>query len=76
MKEKDIIFESGKYWVGKTKDSYTVFQIGITCSTSVESFPKTADGLSIAIYYCQYKDITSQRMSTKECVALANKLHK
>lgn len=53
-KEKDIKHEIGNYFVLDTKDSYTVFKIGLTHSVSDSSYHKTADGLSIAIARCKY----------------------
>jgi hypothetical protein len=60
MKEKDIMHEIGNYWVGREKDCYTVFEIGATCSTSDSSYPKTSDGLSIAIARCNYLSSRNQ----------------
>lgn len=54
MKEQDIKYEQGDFWVGDTKDSYTVFKTGITHSTSDSSYRHDADGLSIAIARCKY----------------------
>jgi len=57
MKESDIIYESsdGRYWVGKGKAGYTVFQTGLTHSESIATFALDADGRSCAITYCDYK---------------------
>jgi len=55
MREKDIMHECGKFWVYRGSNAYTVMQSGITHSTSVQSFAKTDDGLSIAIAYANYK---------------------
>lgn len=54
MKEKDIMYENGLYWVGRTHDSYTVFKIGSTHSTSDSSYALSDDGLSIAIVRCNF----------------------
>lgn len=49
-REQDIAYENGPAWVGKDtrRKQYTVFRIGITCSTSDCAFPLTDDGLSLA----------------------------
>lgn len=54
LTESDIKHEVGNYWVADTGDSYTVFKIGITHSTSDSSYKRNADGLSIAIARCNY----------------------
>lgn len=53
-KEKDIKFESGKYWVLDNKDSYAVMVTGITHSISDSFYKRDPDGLSIAIARCKY----------------------
>jgi hypothetical protein len=55
-KLKDIKWEGQRFWVCDQPKAYTVFQNGTTHSTSVQSFAKTEDGLSLAIAYAQYKD--------------------
>ncbi len=54
MRESDIMHENGLIWVGKEKDSYTVFVAGITCSIGDSSYSLDSDGLSIAIARCDY----------------------
>jgi hypothetical protein len=54
MRESDIKFESGDYWVGKTDRGYTVFMSGVTVSAADSTYPKDDDGLSIAIARCKY----------------------
>jgi len=54
MKSQNIIYENGKYWIGKIDNSYTVFKIGVTHSTSDSSYSMDEDGLSIAIRRCDY----------------------
>jgi hypothetical protein len=51
--------ETGGYWVGKVKAGYTVFETGLTHSESICTFARTADGLSLAIAYCNYKGTVS-----------------
>lgn len=55
MKESDIKYEKGDYWVAAVdKKQYTVYKSGITHSTSDSSYPFTDDGLSLAIARCNY----------------------
>ena len=53
-KESDIVFESGIYWVLRSRDAYTVLKIGTMSSYPDSSYAPTADGLSIAIARCTY----------------------
>ena len=46
--------ENGKYWVGRIDNSYTVFIVGVSHSTSESSYKMNDDGLSIAIARCNY----------------------
>jgi len=57
MKESDIVYENGKFWVYRdtVKQQYTVFESGITHSTSVCAFTLDTDGLSFAKATCDYK---------------------
>lgn len=54
VKESDIMFESGSYWVCRDKSAYVVFKNGATHSTSDSAYAKTDDGLSIAIARAKY----------------------
>ena len=54
MRESDILFEAGRYWVLRQRDQYTVMQTGLTHSTSDSAYEKTPDGLSIAIARCSH----------------------
>ena len=54
MKEKDILCEYGKYWVLSEKDKYTVVEMKLTHGISDSSYPKTEDGLTLAIARCKY----------------------
>ena len=54
MKEEDILHELGSYWVGRERNSYTVYKNQVTHAVSDSAYPKTADGLSIAIARCDY----------------------
>lgn len=76
MKESDIVFESGNWWISKTKDYYKVHKNIGTHSTIEAMYNRTIDGLSNALYYCQYKSIVSQRPSSQKCLELAKNLHK
>lgn len=48
MKESDIVYESGDFWVSKDSSSYIVWKANITHSVSDSSYPITCDGLSLA----------------------------
>lgn len=50
IKEKDIVFEQGDFWVYQTKQkTYEVYRIGATCSTRVAIIGfKGEQGLEIA----------------------------
>lgn len=54
MKESDIVYENGIFWVCKNKNDYTVYKSGITHSVSDSSYEKNEDGLSIAKARCDY----------------------
>lgn len=56
MRESDIVFEKGNYWIGRDRkvSTYIVFKIGPTYSTSDSAYALTPDGLSIAIARCDY----------------------
>lgn len=54
MRESDIIFESGRVWVGIARNTYTVYRMGLTHSTPDSSYPLTEDGKSIAIARAEY----------------------
>jgi hypothetical protein len=53
-RESDIMYENGNYWVAKNEKDYTVYLNGPVYSTAESSYPKTPDGLSIAIARCNY----------------------
>jgi len=55
MTESDIMYENGRYWVARDKSGYLVMQIGATLSTTLCTFKRDADGLSIAIASCDYR---------------------
>jgi len=48
MRESDILYEVGDYWIAREPKTYTVYRVGVSCSTSDSSYAKTPDGLSIA----------------------------
>lgn len=54
MKETDIKYENGNYWVLGTKEAYTVMVAGITHSKSDSAYPPTPDGLTLAVSRCNY----------------------
>jgi hypothetical protein len=53
--EKDIVHEKGGFWVFRDRSGYLVLKTGITHSSTLCTFPLTADGRSLAIAYCDYK---------------------
>ena len=54
IRESDIKHENGVCWVLDDKKSYIVLRVGLTHSTSDSAYPRTPDGLSIAIARCNY----------------------
>lgn len=54
MRESDIMHECGGYWVGRDRDSYTVYRIKGYVSYPDSSYNRDEDGLSIAIARCDY----------------------
>lgn len=56
MRESDIVYENGNFWVGKTRrpQSYTVYRTHHTHSLPDSSYDRSPDGLSIAIARCDY----------------------
>lgn len=50
LKEKDIAYENGKFWVLKNKDGFHVMISGITHSVSDSSYHQ----LDLAIARCDY----------------------
>jgi hypothetical protein len=54
MRETNIIFEAGSFWVGKVSDTFTVYRAGTTHSTPDSSYPLTEDGRSLAIARAKY----------------------
>lgn len=49
-----IAHENGDFWVSSTDGQYTVYRCELTHSVADSSYPKSADGLSIAIARCNY----------------------
>ena len=54
MRESDIVYENGDYWVAKERSAYTVYKSRLTHSVSDSSYQRDADGLSLAIARCDY----------------------
>lgn len=54
MRESDILHEAGAFWVAREKTAYVVYRVNGTHSVSDSAYPRTADGLSIAIARCDY----------------------
>lgn len=54
LKETDIVFEAGKYWVLNDRTAYSVMQSTLTHSKIDSAYCFNADGLSLAIARCKY----------------------
>lgn len=56
MRESDIVYEAGPYWVARDRDynCYTVYKTGVTHSKADCGFPLDNDGLSLAICRAKY----------------------
>lgn len=54
MKESDILYQRGSYWVSRTPRGYVVWKDGNVCASSVATFALTMDGHSLAIAYAEY----------------------
>jgi len=54
LTEKSIPHDRGSHWVADYGSAYTVMRSGATHSTSVQSFQRDRDGLSLAVAYCEY----------------------
>lgn len=54
MRESDIVYEGRSAWVCRERDRYTVYRSGSTHSVGDSSYPKTDDGLSIALARAKY----------------------
>jgi hypothetical protein len=48
VKESQIVYQAGRYWVCDAEKQYTVYQDGDTHATADSSYPRTEDGLSLA----------------------------
>ena len=70
MKVSDIVYEKGQYWVYRDnqKKQYTVFETGITHSTSDSAYALDEDGLSIAKARADYLE---KRKQARELQAVA-----
>lgn len=62
MKESDILFECGDYWVMKDKGIFYTMKSGITHSESICAF----DNLSLAEAYAKYLGIRKQKKGKGE----------
>jgi hypothetical protein len=66
MKESDIVYENGNYWVARERDRYTVYQSGATHSISDSSYGKSKDGLTLAIARCDYLEDEAPNQQEQE----------
>lgn len=53
-REKDIMHETGDYWVLRSWDRYTVMRAGITHSVTDSGYSLTPAGLTLAIARADY----------------------
>lgn len=54
MRESDIVYERGEYWVGRRRTHYSVFKNGVTSAVEQGRYRPDADGLSIATAQVNY----------------------
>lgn len=54
MREQQIVYELGEYWVADANGQYTVYRNGATAARADSSYPRTPDGLSLAVARAQY----------------------
>ena len=54
ISESKIRHENGSFWVWESKESYTVMKNGAVYATTDSSYPADEDGLSLAVYRCDY----------------------
>jgi len=74
MRESDIMHENGVFWVAKDKSGYLVLETGVTHSKTLSTFAKDADGLSLAIAYCDYEARHKAAIDGKTVFDTAKKL--
>lgn len=53
-RESDIVHQSGAFWVLRDRAAYVVMRDLATHAVSDCGFPKTDDGLSLAVARCDY----------------------
>ena len=61
MRESDILYERGNYWVSLEKVGYVVWCNGFTHAVSDSAYPADKDGKSCAIARCDYMARRSER---------------
>jgi hypothetical protein len=54
MRESNIVYQNGPFWVAKLSQSYTVYRDGATVAKADSSYPLTDDGRSLAVARCTY----------------------
>ena len=54
VKESDIMFEIGRFWVCDNKRHYSVMEVQGVVSVGSEQYAHNADGLSLAIARAKY----------------------
>ncbi len=71
IRESSIIHGAGPFWICDADGQYTVYKTGLTHSKADSSYPRTADGLSIAKARCDYlAKREAFRQSSKTAVVL------
>jgi hypothetical protein len=65
MKESDIFYENGIFWVCRCSNDYTVYKIGLTHSVADSSYEKSECGLSMAKSRCDYLAFRMEESSYK-----------
>lgn len=48
MTEKQIVYQSGAFWVADRDARFTVYRDGLTHAVADSAYPRTSDGLSLA----------------------------
>ena len=80
IRERDILYETRTAWIWRDVDSYVVFVKGVSVSESCSSFPRTVDGLSLAIcrvdYHNRKKVPHLPLLPTATALTLAQHIHR
>lgn len=55
MREADIVFQAGAFWVFGNVRGWHVMRDGVTSAVSVATFAPDEDGRSLAVAYAKYR---------------------